>query len=90
MRLGLVSDKPNVGHMRIFGILAYAFVPPQQHHKLQDKATKCVSVGYNKESKGYRLFQPTTSKIIISQEWSQWKLIISQENQLMYSYTSKL
>ena len=47
------GHKPNVGHMRIFGSLAYAFVPPQQRHKLQDKATKCIFVGYSKESKGY-------------------------------------
>ena len=60
------GHKPNVGHMRIFGSLAYAFVPPQQRHKLQDKATKCIFVGYSKESKGYRLFQPTTCKIIIN------------------------
>ena len=62
------GHKPNVGHMRIFGSLAYAFVPPQQRHKLQDKATKCIFVGYSKESKGYRLFQPTTGKIIISRD----------------------
>ena len=69
-----IGHKPNVGHMRIFGSLAYAFVPPEQRHKLQDKAKKCIFVGYNKESKGYQLFQPNTGKIIISQD------VISAEN----------
>ena len=32
------------GHMRISISLAYAFVPPQQCHKLQVIATKCISV----------------------------------------------
>ena len=33
-----------------------------------NKATKCIFVGYSKESKGYRLFPPTTGKIIISRD----------------------
>ena len=42
------GDKTTVGHIRIFGSLAYAFVPAQQCHKRQDKTTKFNFVGYNK------------------------------------------
>ena len=35
-------QKPNVGHLRVLGSLAYAFMPPQQRHKLQEKATKSI------------------------------------------------
>ena len=60
--------KPMVSHMRIFGCLAYALVPSQQRHKLDDKANKCIFVGYSGESKGYRLFHPLTNNIIVSRD----------------------
>ena len=37
--------KPSVAHLRVFGCLAYALVPVQQHKKLDDKVVKCVFVG---------------------------------------------
>lgn len=58
--------KPMVSHMRVFGCLAYALVPSQQHHKLQDKAIKCIFVGYSAESKGYHLYHPLTDNIVVS------------------------
>ena len=50
--------KPSIGHLRVFGCLAYALVPVQQRKKLDDKAVKCIFVGYSAESKGYRLYHP--------------------------------
>ena len=48
--------KSMVRHMHKFGYLAYAIVPSQQHHKLDDKAKGCIFVGYNIKSKVYRLY----------------------------------
>ena len=62
------GHKPMVSHMRVFGCLAYALVPSQQHHKLDDKAKKCIFVGYSAESKGYRLYHPLTDTIIVSRD----------------------
>ena len=62
------GHKPMVSHMRVFGCLAYALVPSQQRHKLDDKAKKCIFVGYSAESKGYRLYHPLTDTIIVSQD----------------------
>ena len=50
--------KPCVAHLRVFGCLAYALVPVQHRRKLDDKAVKCIFVGYSFESKGYRLYHP--------------------------------
>ncbi len=44
------GKKPSIGHLRVFGCLAYALVPMQQRRKLDDKAVKCIFVGYSAES----------------------------------------
>ena len=49
-------------------VWAYALVPAQQHSKLDDKAVKCIFVGYNAKSKGYRLYYPQTKRILVSQD----------------------
>ena len=53
--------KPSIAHLRVFGCLAYALVLVQQRKKLDDKAVKCIFVGYSYESKGYRLYHPQVS-----------------------------
>ena len=60
--------KPSVAHLRVFGCLAYALVPVQQRRKLDDKAVKCVFIGYSSESKGYRLYHPQTKCILVSRD----------------------
>ena len=52
-------------HDNVFGCLAYSLVPSQQRHKLQDKAIKCIFIGYSAENKGYRLYHPLTVKVIL-------------------------
>lgn len=54
--------KPVVHHMRIFGAPAYAYVPAAQRHKLADRATKHIFVGYGDRFgiKAYRLYNPKT------------------------------
>ncbi|MCO5605762.1 hypothetical protein L7F22_059946 [Adiantum nelumboides] len=54
--------------MRVFGCLAYALVPQTQRRKLDDKAVKCIFVGYSAESKGYRLYHPQTKRILVSRD----------------------
>ncbi|CAH9095067.1 unnamed protein product [Cuscuta epithymum] len=55
---------PSVGHMKVFGCIAYTLV--NLRTKLEDKAEKCIFVGYSTQSKAYRLYNPLTEKIIIS------------------------
>ncbi|MCO5606691.1 hypothetical protein L7F22_060880 [Adiantum nelumboides] len=60
--------KPSVSYLRVFGCLAYAHIPQQLRGKLDDKAVKCIFVGYSSESKGYRLYNPATNKIFESRD----------------------
>ena len=81
--------KPAVGHLRVFGCIAYAHVPDAQRTKLEDKSRCCVLFGVSEESKAYRLYDPTTKRIIISrdvvfEEEGQWNWEKSSEEDNMF------
>ena len=56
--------KPNVSHLRVFGCIAYAHVPDVQRQKLDKKAKKYRFVGYSQQSKGYRLLEDKSKKVV--------------------------
>jgi len=60
--------KHSVTHVRVFGCVAYAHVPNELRKKLDDKGEKCIFVGYSDESKTYKLYNPSTKKVIISRD----------------------
>ena len=62
------GSKPSVGHLRIFGCIAYAHVPDQKRKKLDDKSEKCIFTGYDKRNKAYMLYNPLMKKLIISRD----------------------
>lgn len=43
-------------------------VPDRKKVKLDDKSLKCILLGVGQESKTYRLFDPISQKIIVSQD----------------------
>ena len=49
------GHKPSISHIIVFGCFVYALVPVRQRKKLNDKAVKCIFVGYSSESKDYSL-----------------------------------
>ena len=59
--------KPNIEHLRVFGCDAYALIK-DHHHKLHPKGEKCILVGYETNSKAYRLWNHAKHKIIISRD----------------------
>ena len=70
--------KPRVEHLKVFGCIAYAHIPKENRDKLDGKGEKCIFIGYSDESKGYRLYQPESKKLIISRdvifdEKAQWQ-----------------
>ncbi|KAF7132073.1 hypothetical protein RHSIM_Rhsim09G0034600 [Rhododendron simsii] len=60
--------KPSVSHLRIFGSIAYAHVPDEKRTKLDEKSEKFVFIGYDSRSKGYKLYNPSNGKIVISRD----------------------
>ena len=60
--------KPNISHLRVFGSVCYAHVPDEKWTKLDDKSEKFVFIGYDSRSKGYKLYNPSNGKIIISRD----------------------
>ena len=58
--------KQGVTHMRVFGCVAYVHIPDQLRKKLDSKGEKCIFLGYCEDSKGYRLYNPSTNKCVIS------------------------
>ncbi|KAL4573495.1 hypothetical protein LXL04_020303 [Taraxacum kok-saghyz] len=60
--------KPRVNHLRTFGYLAYSHIPDQKRGKLDDQSEKVIFVGYSETFKAYKLFNPTTKKVMISRD----------------------
>ena len=60
--------KPIVHHLKVFGCIAYSHIPSQYREKFDEKGEKLIFIGYNDESKGYRLFNPKTKKLVISRD----------------------
>lgn len=52
----------------MWGSLAHAHISDEKRGKLDDKSTICILLGFSEESKGYRLYDPKTKKIIISRD----------------------
>jgi len=69
------GKKPCVSHLKVFGSVAYAHVPAQQRTKLEDKSKKLVFIGYDEKTKGYKLFNPVTNKVLMIRD-----VVIDEEN----------
>ncbi|CAL2257558.1 unnamed protein product [Prunus armeniaca] len=67
-RIAWSSRKPSVGYFKVFGCIAYACIPDEKRKKLDDKGERCVFLGISEVSKAYKLFNPVSKKIIISQD----------------------
>ena len=60
--------KPTAKHLRVFGSICYAHIPPQKRSKLDAKAERGIFLGYDSQAKGYRIFNLSTEKIMISRD----------------------
>ena len=52
----------------MFGSIAYIHVTDEKKAKLDDKSDKFVFIGYDSNSKGYKLYNPSNEKTIISRD----------------------
>nr|GEX83448.1 retrovirus-related Pol polyprotein from transposon TNT 1-94 [Tanacetum cinerariifolium] len=60
--------KPTVSHLWVFRSIAYVHVLSQRRLKLNDRSEKHVFVGYDKQSKGYKLYNPVTRNVVVSRD----------------------
>ncbi|RDX88105.1 hypothetical protein CR513_30341, partial [Mucuna pruriens] len=60
--------KPFIKHLRVWGCLAHVHIPEVKRGKLDDKSFPCIMLGVSDESKGYRLFNPKTKRIVVSKD----------------------
>ncbi|GAU35304.1 hypothetical protein TSUD_389290 [Trifolium subterraneum] len=77
--------KLGISHLRVFGSIAHAHVPYEKRSKLDDKSEKYIFIGYDGNSKGYKLYNPDTGKTIISRnvvfdEEGEWNWRSSNED----------
>ena len=63
-----MKQKPCVEHLRVFGCDAYAHVAKDERKKLDSKSRKCIFLGYGEETKDYRLYVSSRSKVIYSRD----------------------
>ena len=50
-------------HPRIFGCIVFVHCPARVRNKFEPRAIKCVLIGYGRNQKGYRCYDPLTRKI---------------------------
>ena len=57
---------PDLGHLRAFGCVAYAFIRHRKRKKMDLNARKCILLGYSETSKEYRLEEIGSKRIILA------------------------
>uniref|UniRef100_M1AR77 Integrase catalytic domain-containing protein n=1 Tax=Solanum tuberosum TaxID=4113 RepID=M1AR77_SOLTU len=62
------GEKPLVDYFRVFGCVGYVHIPDARRTKLEDKSVSCVLFKVSDESKGYKMFDPVTKRIIVSHD----------------------
>ena len=56
------GEKPNVGHLRIFGCTVYVHVPKEKRTKMEPSRRKGIFVGYSKTSTSYHIYVPVKDR----------------------------
>ncbi|KAL6343157.1 hypothetical protein AAG906_020946 [Vitis piasezkii] len=54
--------------LRVFGCPAYVHIPNEEISKLDAKSRQCIFLGYQKEVKGFKLWDPKANKVVISRD----------------------
>jgi hypothetical protein len=62
------SKKTSFEHIRVCGCDSYVHVTKENRSKLDNKAKKCIFMGYKDGVKGYNIWNPKTKKTIYSRD----------------------
>ena len=59
--------KPDVSHLRVWGCTAYVHVQEDKRRPLESHMEKCVFLGYPEGYKGWKFYNPTSKRTLISE-----------------------
>jgi hypothetical protein len=62
----LFGTPPRYDHLRVFGCACYPNTAAIAPHKLAPRSTLCVFLGYSPDHKGYRCFDLSSRRVLIS------------------------
>lgn len=74
------NKEAKIDHLRIFGSDVFVHIPKQKRQKLDAKAVKCVFVGYDNHSKGYRVWNPDSNKVEVARD----VIFLAEESQAVF------
>lgn len=57
---------PSYAHLRVFSCLCFPLLPPTNNNKLQARSNPCVFLGYQQNHRGYKCYDLSSRKIILS------------------------
>ena len=60
--------KPDLSHVRVFGAKAMAHIPKCKRKKWDVKSREAILVGFDEETKAYRLYHPSTRDVFKSRD----------------------
>jgi len=80
----LYQKDPSYSHLRVFGCLCYPLILSAIRNKLQPRSTPCVFLGYPSNHRGYKCYELSSRKIIISLH------VIFEENTFPFSTMNAL
>jgi len=85
------TGKPaDYSQLHIFGSPVYVMYNTQEVSKLDSKSRKCVFLGYADGVKGYRLWDPTAHKVVISRDviFAEGKMQMEEHNSILKETTA--
>lgn len=62
----LFGTHPKYNKTRVFGSLCFPWLRPYTSHKLEDRSTLCVFIGYSQTQSAYLYLQHNTCRIYVS------------------------
>lgn len=60
--------RPSVEHLRVFGCIGHVKTFKPNLHKLDDRGTRMVFIGYEQGSKAYRMYDPVARWVCVSRD----------------------
>jgi hypothetical protein len=85
------TRKPaDYSRLHIFGSSVHVMYNTQEVSKLDSKSRKCVFLGYANGVNGYRLWDPTTHKVVISRDviFAKDKMQMEEHNSILKETTT--